>query len=73
MKIKPCPFCGKEARISYGNDNGELYVIAMCSSCGIRTPKFYYISNAQKCELSEAEYMVIKRWNRRVNDEATNM
>lgn len=60
--LKPCPFCGREARISYGNDNGDLFVIAMCSSCGIRTPKFYYKNG----ELSEGEMMVAKRWNRRV-------
>ena len=63
--LKSCPFCGSVARISYGTDEIlESWVIAMCCSCGIRTPKFYY--RPEQGELSEAEMMVAKRWNRRV-------
>lgn len=65
-ELKSCPFCGGSSRISYGSHEGELYVIAMCSSCGIRTPNFYYSSNHVKSELHDAEMMVAKRWNRRV-------
>lgn len=68
-KLKPCPFCGSVARISYGSNEtlsfgSESWVIAMCCSCGIRTPKFYYCP--EQGELSVAETMVTKRWNKRV-------
>lgn len=59
-ELKRCPFCGESARLGYGNDSGELFVIVMCNSCGIRTQNFYCGQS-----LSEGEMMVIKRWNRR--------
>lgn len=70
--LKPCPCCKKPARFSYGEENGELFLFAMCCSCGIRTPKFYYVENETKSELCEAKMMVAKRWNRRANESNTN-
>ena len=67
IELESCPFCGMPSRISYGDDFGEFYVIAMCCSCGIRTPKFYYTNN--ETERGDAIMMVAKRWNRRANDD----
>ena len=67
IELESCPFCGKASRISYGNEFGELYVIAMCCSCGIRTPKIYYTNNIT--ERNDAIMIAAKRWNRRVNDD----
>ena len=71
MEIENCPFCGRNAKLSYGLDvncvyGAESYVFVMCDSCGIRTPKFYY--GSQPGERSKAEKMVIQRWNRRADN-----
>ena len=67
-ELKPCPFCGGEARISINSDTNivfgeETWAIAFCGSCGIRTPRFYFCP--EQNERCEAEMMVTKRWNRR--------
>ena len=69
-KLRPCPFCGSDARLSFASDvnlafGEESYAIAMCCSCGIRTPKFYYCP--EQGERTIAEKMVSKRWNRRAH------
>lgn len=51
-ELKPCPFCGTEARTMYVEDLGEW--IAFCYYCGC-TMEYY-----------DSEESVIKAWNRRV-------
>ena len=65
MKLKPCPFCGKASRLSYGSDEKEAWVFAMCCSCGIRTPKIYYLH--ENDELLQAELMALEKWNGRAD------
>ena len=56
-KLKPCPFCGGEAAVSYSIV--KKYFIT-CLKCYAST------------KLKDTEGLAIKAWNRRVNDEPTN-
>ena len=68
----PCPFCGGEARISFREFDGafivETWVVAMCSACGIRTPKYFYTPEHGEQEKRIAIESVTSRWNRRVQE-----
>lgn len=52
--LKPCPFCGGEARRTVIENN--LYAV-MCCICGAITSAFWLRDSADEA------------WNRRVNDE----
>ena len=58
-KLKPCPFCGGEARISPRKDSSGAYLILGCfnEDCQIRDPIV-----VEKNTLKTAQ----KAWNRRV-------
>ena len=64
-ELKPCPFCGGEARVyryQYGEGTGRLvkkYVVE-CVKCRMELP-------IRLCSEHEAE--AIATWNRRVNDD----
>lgn len=56
MKLKPCPFCGGEAKLWSGNiddDYLDVYYDVYCTACNCMTPKFH------------AEESAITFWNRR--------
>ena len=53
-ELKPCPFCGGEAEVTY--DDTPVRIIVMCTSCEVRTDWFYNRDT------------VINLWNMRVND-----
>lgn len=60
LKLKPCPFCGGEARLLlnakrkiYGKDEYRTGVVACCNVCEARM--FY-----------ESEKLAIEAWNRRM-------
>ena len=56
-KLKPCPFCGGEAKlINILNYYGDIYWVK-CEECNAETPSDF--------EKDEA----IAAWNRRANDE----
>lgn len=62
-ELKPCPFCGGEARlrafrtyIQSKHRMGEKYYIECCE-CGLNAPNFINKEEA------------IEAWNRRVDDE----
>ena len=70
--LKPCPFCGGEAKIAYDSTSNivfgeESYLYAYCTSCGIRTPHLYYCP--EQNQQNATEYMAIEMWNRRANNE----
>lgn len=55
-ELKPCPFCGGEARISHNMTGSDSWVI--CSSC------YVYCPADTSREFTEAE--AIDAWNTRV-------
>lgn len=60
-ELKPCPFCGDEAYISFDGNNWYVY----CFNCGasISHPQIYdYSSEAMKKGRNKA----IEKWNKRV-------
>jgi Lar family restriction alleviation protein len=66
LKLKPCPFCGGEARLLlnakrkiYGKDEYRTGVVACCNVCEARM--FY-----------GSEKLAIEAWNRRVKNERTD-
>lgn len=58
MELKPCPFCGGEAEVSYGYTFGAEY---------------QYQPNCTKCYCSlgiyDSEEEAIEAWNRRTDNE----
>lgn len=59
IKLKPCPFCGGEARLQRKNKKHGYYVI--CKKCGCRTPYFQY----QFDSLEKLRETAIEAWNTR--------
>ena len=71
-ELKPCPFCGGEATVSWGKKEVHVY----CTTCGIKTPSAYCKSrrfvklrggrNFIDGECARA--WVVKLWNTRKSD-----
>lgn len=74
IELKPCPFCGREAKL-FVSDNG---VCVRCTreSCGCRT-RYYddvssYIVDGWREYETTAVDDAIEAWNRRTEDERTD-
>lgn len=76
-QLKPCPFCGGEAKVVSGTTHLPFseeinYFKVTCTKCGA-TPYFskednlYYKDNYKEIE-EKLIQEVIEMWNRRVND-----
>ena len=71
LELKPCAFCGGEAQILLKSETTlfgeESFAIVFCTSCEIRTPKFYYCPERGERSIV-AETAAAKHWNRRVDN-----
>lgn len=65
-ELKPCPFCGGEAKVVHSS---AVYVT--CTECGCRTRQMNrrVRVESQKDEERRVEELAVKAWNRRANDE----
>lgn len=61
IKLKPCPFCGGEARILHNYAGGE-WSYAECKVCRCSTEKF------MKSFAVASDEQAIEAWNRRITD-----
>ncbi len=61
-KLKPCPFCGGEAKVySVNIFKAEIYV--KCQTCNSRTLTY------KGGHFGDTKYLAIQAWNRRANDD----
>lgn len=62
-ELKPCPFCGGEAKVDCApRSYGTVVVYAFCKECGAQSEEF--CARYDICAKDEA----INAWNRRWND-----
>lgn len=64
MELKPCPFCGGEAKI-FAYSEGGICVKCMECYCQTAAMSDFSINDAQKANACE---MIVKAWNRRTID-----
>lgn len=62
--LKPCPFCGGEAK--YSVNAQTLNTQAQCSACNVTMKKRFIAHPRVKALLEE---LIAESWNRRANDE----
>lgn len=79
MKLKPCPFCGGEAKFAFARPRFMLkkyrdrFVFAGCPSCGATT-KLFFANNRTKSPLlnvaheNDARKTAAEAWNRRAEE-----
>ena len=69
IKIKPCPFCGSEAKITKSNHSEEGLILKVgCSSgfCFCRITRNLWI-NWTNTEVEYEIHKMVKTWNTREN------
>lgn len=77
-ELKPCPFCGGEAEIAYGNIYISRVVSVRCTKCRAKTnfvwidhPNMSYtggLDESTRYTEQQAENRAIEAWNRRAGD-----
>lgn len=61
-KLKPCPFCGGEAKIKHTRYWNSDTSFVECSNCFARSDE------VEKSFSIASDVVAIERWNRRVNN-----
>ena len=71
IKLKPCPFCGAEAKIKHGfpgqQQKGMRQAVVQCKSCGCRTVTFKQLAYERWSDVDE---QAAEAWNRRTGEQA---
>ena len=69
-ELKPCPFCGGEAKLKGICGTETAYAFVFCKNCGSRTEKNFEFNNKEKSKPHEslelAKRYVVDLWNVRV-------
>lgn len=71
-ELKPCPFCGGEAKVKAAKKDYIGFTIWCACKCGARTEGFCPDTNKEDDtmeNIEECKKRAIEAWNRRVNDE----
>jgi Lar family restriction alleviation protein len=71
-KLKPCPFCGGEAKVKVTKKDYIGFTIWCACKCGARTEGFCPDTNKEDDtmeNIEECKKRAIETWNRRANDE----
>ena len=61
-KVKPCPFCGGEAKIRYINDLRYHHIMVCCSKCWCAIKET--LGHYERYDIEKT----IKKWNTRVTE-----
>ena len=70
-ELKPCPFCGEEAKIRAVNKSYGFTIWCQCE-CGARTQGYCPNTDHEVTTMSNIEQCknkAMEAWNRRANDE----
>ena len=79
-ELKPCPFCGGEAKVAFAHPEFMLkrlkfrYVFAGCTKCNVTTPLFNAKNKTgsplfNDYNTEQAKKKATEAWNRRAEDE----
>ena len=68
-ELKPCPFCGGEAKLKKGFPSRQIahcrQAVVQCKTCGCRTVTFKQLPMEK---WQNVDKQAIEAWNRREND-----
>ena len=69
-KLKPCPFCGSEAKteIYCGDNSTKIYLRIYCSKCERVEQKVKTLSGCMFARFEDVLDEICGMWNRRAND-----
>ena len=62
IELKPCQFCGGEAKYDEFARNGATYGYVYCVDCKIGTPRFNILTHKGRMDAA------VKRWNSRADN-----